>query len=73
MNIKRGSVIMYKNDHPSHSWQNGLHVVLYISKRDDELKLARLDKEGNIREGDIACTSIKGNLNILETKLTYKF
>lgn len=44
--MERGNIVLYKTDHKSHSWQNGLYIVLDRNMRKNELSICKIDEEG---------------------------
>lgn len=70
----KGDVILFKHTHPSHSWNNGLFIVL--KQQEETLRICKLDEEGipqTFEDGRFmqTITSPK-NPFITKTKLSYK-
>lgn len=75
MNYKPGEVILFKTEHKSFSWNNGLFIVL--KDKDKTLTMCKLDKEGSPELFDdgrfmTTCTGSNNNPNIIRTYLSYK-
>jgi hypothetical protein len=73
---KAGMVLRYYCKHPSHSWQNGLYVVVKVIKRSKLVYLSKLrDDQLNVPSTgtyDYNATSYDNNPDLYPTRLTYK-
>ncbi len=45
-NLKKDNVILYKTEHKSFAWNNGLFIILAV-KPNGDLSMCKLDNDGN--------------------------
>lgn len=67
--MKKGDIISYVNEHKSHSWNNGLFVIMKVRK-DGIVTMRKINENGSLQSFD-TCTNYIDNPYMKVTRLKY--